>query len=297
MLAAESRSLTQIAATLAVAAAALFLPAPARAEEGLDTTPPQGAVSGLHSPAAGTLDLYLSATDSGSGLAKAEASLDGEVSSVQLAGASVSAVPLALDTGTVPDGPHQLTVRVTDAAANTATLLERAITVRNAVPVTGSVASVTIGVASHSAGDSGGGKGGGKGGNRPPCREPKLRMRLAQRPLWRTHPGRLPVLRFRRLHLYRGHLSCIVDGDRVSAPDGAEVEIFYRIWRRSFRKRRAPITVRKGQIRVREGRLQVRLGFLSGRTIIFRYRSPGGGEARSKLRIAIARTDPPRKGQ
>ena len=122
-------------------------------------------------------------------------------------------------------------------------------------------------------------------------------MRLLSRPLWRTRPGHLPVLRFRRLHLYRGWLSCIVDGRRVSAPDGAEVEIFYRIWRRSFRKRRAPITVRKGQIRVSDGRLRVRLGFLSGRTIIFRYESPGGGLAQAKLRIAIARTDPPKKGQ
>jgi len=39
------------------------------------------------------------------------------------------------------------------------------------------------------------------------------------------------------------------------------------------------------------------VGFVSGRTIIFRYFSPGGGVARFKLRVAIARTDPPRRGQ
>jgi hypothetical protein len=307
---------TAAAATALVAAAAFLLLAPARAQSPPDGSPPSGALAGLRSPASSTLQLLLYASDSGVGLANAEATLDDQSAFARLGTgscpehpspgssaepppgecpASVSAVPLALDTGSVADGSHQLTVRVTDAAANTATLVDRTIAVRNAVPVTGSVASVTIGVASKSAGDSGGG--GGKGGGRPPCRQPKLRMRLAQRPLWRTRPGRLPVLRFRRLHLYRGHLSCILDGKRVSAPDGARVEIFYRIWRRSFRKRRGPITVKKGAIGVRDGRLQVRLGFLSGRTIIFRYRSPGGGEARSKLRIAIARTDPPRQGQ
>jgi hypothetical protein len=55
--------------------------------------------------------------------------------------------------------------------------------------------------------------------------------------------------------------------------------------------------VRKGAIRVKDGRLRVRLGFLSGRTIVFRYVSPENEKARTKLRIAVARTDPPRQGQ
>jgi hypothetical protein len=105
-------------------------------------------------------------------------------------------------------------------------------------------------------------------------------------------------LRFRKRHLYRGWLTCRRGGRRVLAAPGTPVQVFYRIWRRSFRKRRGPIRVKKGTIRVRpNGRLLLRLGFLSGRTVIFRYRSPRGGVARSKLRIAIARTDPPRRGQ
>jgi len=58
---------------------------------------------------------------------------------------------------------------------------------------------------------------------------------------------------------------------------------------------------RSGCARVRLGVWRtgvcVRVGFVSGRTIIFRYFSPSGGVARSKLRIAVARTDPPRQGQ
>jgi hypothetical protein len=289
------------AATVSVAAAAPLLLGPARAAEVPDTTPPTGRVLGLHTPVAGTLELSLQAEDSGSGLASAQATLDTQNSTAQLSGSASSAL-FSLDTRALADGTHDLIVRVTDVAANTATLVDRPIFVRNAPPPpTGTTATATIGVAfGNGGGGAGKGNGGGKGkggGKGPPCHRPKLKMRLAKRPLWRTRPGRLPVLRFRHRHLYRGRLTCMVGGKRVSAPDGAKVQIYYRIWRRSFRKHRGPITVRKGAIRVRGGRLRVRLGFLSGRTIVFRYRSPEGEAASVKLRIAIARTDPPRQGQ
>ncbi len=294
------------AATAMVAAAALLLLGSAQAAEAPDTTPPSGSVAGVRSPAQGTLELRLYLSDPGSGLATAEAALgphttftrlgQGSCPSEPLPGgpqgapgdcpASLSAAPLSLDTTAVPDGVHRLVVRATDAAANTAVLTDREITVRNATVPTATKASFQIGVASRSPDSPGGGKGKGKGKGEgggkgkgtpgPPCRWPQLRMRLASRPLWRTRPGRLPVLRFRHRHLYRGRLTCRVGGKRVSAPDGAKVDVFYRIWRRSFRKRRGPIRVRKGAIRTRDnGRLRVKLGFLSGRTIVFRYRSPG----------------------
>ena len=243
---------TAAAATTLGRGGGFSLLAPALAAEP-DASPPTGAVGGLRSPASGTLQLLLYASDKGSGLASAVASLDGSpASSATLSGASVSAVPLPIDTSSVPDGPHQLTVRVTDAAGNTATLLDRQIAVRNTPPLTGKVASVTVGVATKE--DPGGnGKGGGKGKGKGPCHHPKLKMRLLAKPLWRTRPGRLPVLRFRRPHPYRGHLTCLIDGRRVSAPEGTAVQVFYRIWKRSFRKRRGPIQVKKGQIRVKGG--------------------------------------------
>ena len=290
---------TAAAATALVAAAALLsVLAPASAEEPADTSAPTGAVTGARNPASGTLELRLYANDPGSGLARAEALVDGDrASSADLSGPSVKAVPLQLDTTAVPDGVHRLAVEVTDIAGNSASLLDREILVENSAPATGPVASVKIGVTNKAPNSSGGGgKGGGKGKG-PPCNRPKLRMHLATRPLWRTRPGKLPVLRFRKRHLYRGRLICQAGGKRALAPDGAKVDIIYRIWQRSFRKRRGPIRVRKGAIRVRHGRLGVRLGFLSGRTIVFRYRSPRGEVARKKLRIAIARTDPPRRGQ
>jgi hypothetical protein len=314
---------TPTAATAGFAPTAFFFAAAPGGAQAPDASAPTGAVGGLRSPAKGTLELSLAAHDKGWGLASAEASLGPHTTFTRLGQgscpehpapggpepapgdcpASVSAAPLELDTRAVPDGTHRLVVRVTDAAANTATLLDREITVRNAAVVTGTRASLQLGVSSQSPDSPGKGKGKGKGKGPgagkglPPCRWPRLRMRLLARPLWRTRPGRLPVLRFKKRHLYRGHLTCRVGNKRVRAPEGTPVAVVYRIWRRSFRKRRAPITVRKGQIRVRNGRLRVRLGFLSGRTVLFSYLSPEGGAARSKLRIAIARTDPPRRGQ
>jgi len=294
---------TAAAATVSVAAAAFLLLhlVSASAAEGPDTTPPTGLVSGLRSPARGALELSLSAQDPGSGLAGAEASLDGgAAASVQLSGNSVSAVPLSLDTTAVPDGTHQLAVRVSDAAGNSATLVERQIAVRNAPIVTGSRASVTVGVSSHSnpgkggekgkGGENGKGKGKGVALQSRVCRAPRLRMRLAKRPLWYTRPKHVPALRFRHRYPYTGRLTCRVDGRRVSAPKGTPIDVFYRVWEITFKRRRGQVKkLRKRPIRVRKGgRIWVRLGgFGSGRTLIFRYRR-SDERTRSKLRVAVA---------
>ena len=121
------RYLGTAAATAMVAAAVFLLRGPARAAEVPDTTAPTGAVVGVRDPASGTLQLLIYATDAGAGLASAEVSLDGDsVSFAQLAGSSVSGVPLPVDTHAVSDGSHQLVVEVTDAAGNTAKLLDQA---------------------------------------------------------------------------------------------------------------------------------------------------------------------------
>jgi hypothetical protein len=312
------------AATALVTAAAFLLSGPGRPAAALgaaDGTAPTGSVGGVRSPAAGTLKLLLSATDTGAGLAGAEASLDGGASSFVRLGAgscpehpgagsepppgaecpeSVSSVPLSLDTRSVADGSHQLLVRVTDGAGNTATLVDEAIVVRNA-PRTGAgtTASVAIGIGSE--GDSAISDGGVAAGGSPDrgspqalrtrvCRAPRLRMRLAQRPLWYTRPRHVPVLGFGRRYAFKGRLTCRVAGRRVSAPRGTPVNVFYRVWELTFKRHRGPVKkLRKRPIRVRKGgRLKVRLGgFRSGRTLIFRYRR-GNAVARSKPRVAVA---------
>jgi hypothetical protein len=307
------------AATALVAAAALSLfgqGSPAAALGAPDTTPPDGSVSGVRNPASGTLELRLYASDEGWGLASAEASIDEGVRAFARLGKgscpehptpdepeptpgdcpeAVSAVPMSLDTQPVPDGSHRLVVRVTDAAANTATVVDEEIVVRNAARAMGTKATATVGVTSQGPAEQ-------FGGGRPPsppgrqrrrCRVPKLKMRLASRPLWYTRPHHVPVLRYGRRYPYRGKLTCLTpSGKRVPAPKGTPVEVYYRVWRLSFKRPRGPVRyVRIRELAVgRKGRLRVGLGFKSGRTILFRYHGPDGELAKSKLRVAV----PPR---
>ncbi len=293
------RYLATAAATAMVAAAVLLPRGPAHAAEGPDTTAPTGAVVGVTNPASGTLELLLYANDEGAGLASAEVSLGGEpVLSAPLAGNSVSAFPLPVDTGVVADGSHQLVVEVTDAAGNSAQVLDREITVTNAVIPSGPRATVTVGVSGGQPGaeEPGGGKahpssasGEGQGG----CRRPKLKMHLARKPLWYTRPRHVPVLRYGRHYPYKGKLTCLAaSGKRVPAATGTRVKVYYRVWNMSFKRHHGPVKyylLRKIKVR-KKGLIKVSLGFRSGRTILFRYNNPGGELAKAKLRLAV----PPR---
>jgi hypothetical protein len=307
------------AATASVAAAVFLGALSARGAGEPDTTAPSGHLGGVRSPASGTLELHISASDVGWGLANAEATLDGGASDFAPFGAgscpehplpggpepppgscpaSVLRVPIDLDTRTVPDGSQRLLVRVTDAAANTATLLDREIVVHNAPPSgIGTIASVTVGVGVGKEGEHPG-----RGKGRPPsppgnghgrCRRPKLKMRLARKPLWRTRPHHVPVLRYGRRYPYRGKLTCLASsGKRVPAAKGTPVEVYYRVWHLSFKRPKGPVKyVRLRKIKVgKKGRLRVGLRFKTGRTILFRYHGPYSELAKSKLRLAI----PPR---
>jgi hypothetical protein len=309
------RNTTAAATVLVVAAVLLSLPVwAASAAEDPDSAPPTGAVAGVHNPASGTLELRLYASDSGWGLANAEATLDGQSAFARLGAGScpepptpggaepppgscpesVSAVPLTLDTTATSDGSHQLRVRVTDAAANAATLVDREIVVRNAPPSgLGPIATVTVGVSSQSPGEQH------EGGGRPPsppggghgrCRRPKLKMRLARKPLWRTRPHHVPVLRYGRFYPYKGKLTCLApSGKRVPAPRGTPVEVYYRVWHLSFKRPKGRVKyVRKATIKVhKKGRLAIKMRFKTGRTILFRYHGPYAELAKSKLRLAI----------
>jgi len=309
-------------ATALVAAAAFLLPGPGRPAVALgaaDGTAPSGSVGGVRSPASGNLELLLYASDTGTGLASTEATLDGAPPAVVQLGAcpepspgpecpeSVSGVVLTLDTRAVADGERPLRVRVTDGAGNTATLVDQAIVVRNAPHATGTVASVTVGVGNQGGGESshpargegsqGKGKGAEKGKGkglalrRRRCRAPRLRMHLARpRPQWFTRPKFVPVLRYGGHYIYRGWLTCRVRGRRVYAPRGTPVNVFYRVWELTFKHRRGPVRkLRKRPIKVRKGgRLRVRLGgFRSGRTLFFRYRR-GRDRTHARVRVAVA---------
>jgi hypothetical protein len=306
---------TTAAATALVAAAAFLLPAAARpsvALGALDTTSPRGSVGGVRSPASGILQLRIYASDEGSGLANAEAQLDGAAPAFVRLGSgacperptpgsepppgaecpeSVSGAPLSLDTRSVADGSRRLRVHVTDGAGNTATLVDEEIVVRNAVTPGGTTATVSVGVTGPGiGGEEGEGLSPSPPGRGNRCKRPRLKMRLARRPLWHTRPHHVPVLRYGRRYPYKGRLTCLApSGKRVAAPKGTRVGVYYRVWHLSFKRSRGPVRyVRLREIKVgKKGRLRVGLRFKTGRTILFRYQGPDGELAKSKLRLAI----------
>lgn len=283
-----------------------------------DSSPPTGAVSGVRSPmeTASTLNLMIDASDTAAGLASAQASIGGNTASVSLCpppasagGAvkasprgecpeSVSNVPLPIDVG--GEGSHVLLVTVTDAAGNTTTLVDQTIEVQSPPPPGSN--TITIGIGNGGGPPEGGlpegvppgGGNGGKGGrgevsgasSSTVCRSPLLAMRLVSRPLRyaKVKQGWIPVLRARRNYTYRGRLTCLLGGRRVSAPTGTVVHIFYKIGRHPARRSdRGTMTAHKGNLRAILG-----YSYTSARTIVFSYGAIGGELVQVNIPIEIA---------
>ena len=256
---------------------------------------PSGAVGEVQSPAEAdsTLSLMIDASDTGSGLASAQASIDGNTASVNLCSTppcpeAVSNIPLSIDVGTA--GSHVLLVTVTDALGNTGTLLEAPIEVLDPVPPGSN--TVTVGISAMHEAPSG----------EPPeepahkhplkeppprvppvCPSPMLEMRLASTPLGYTRKG-VPVLRRNRHYRFTGRLTCLHGRRRSSAPEGTPVRVLYKVGRRTF-------TAERGTMFVHRGSLSGMFAFKSARTIIFRYSQAGGEDVEVRISTAIARRD------
>jgi hypothetical protein len=282
-----------------------------------DTEAPRGAVGGVTSPAAGTLNLSLFANDAGLGLASAQATLDGTLAAVADLGgaacaelsaqdatidlaagsscpASIADVALAVDTTRVADGPHVLRVIVRDATGNSTTVAEETITVANTVVPTSNQALLALGTgALPGGGDGGGGGGGGTPGGGggggtgggpsatpgPECRVPDLEMFLRGKPVRRVRG--VPLLRRNVAYRYSGKLTCRVGRKRVPAATGTIVEILFKIGRRYIGTN--GVTTRRGGI------VSVLLALPSSRTVRFRHRSVDGSAARVDIRVSIPR--------
>lgn len=263
---------------------------------GVRDSTPSGAVGEVQSPAEAdsTLSLTIDASDTGSGLASAQASIDGNTASVNLCSTppcpqAVSNIPLSIDVGTA--GSHVLLVTVTDAVGNTGTLLEAPIEVLDPVPPGSN--TVTVGISAAHEGPSA----------EPPeepahkhplkeppsrvppvCPSPMLEMHLASRPLGYTRKG-LPVLRRSRRYRFTGRLTCLHGHRRASAPNGTPVRVLYKVGLRTFK-------ARPGTMLVHGGSLSAMFAFKSARTMIFRYSQAGGEDVEVRISTAIARRDP-----
>lgn len=298
--------------------AATPCPAPVAVELGslgatvTDDQPPRGAVGGIVSPAVGTLNLALRASDAGLGLADARILLDGRLVSVMdLAGAacaelsptdstvdvragatcpeSVTDLTMPVDTTALADGDHRLEVVVRDVAGNAVTVADETIRVTNTRPIRSSTAVLNLGSGGTGTPGAGGGSGPGGGtggaGGTPgapgtvACPQPRLTMALRQRPLRRSRG--MAVVRRGERYRFTGRLTCLVSGRRVSAPRGTVVEILNTLGRRTIVKSGATVRSR--------GEVTAILAYRSSRLIRFRFRSADGSVAQVSIRIIVSR--------
>ncbi len=277
-----------------------------------DIAPPKGAVGGVQSPVSGVENLTLLASDDGVGLASATATLDGApVANAVLGGpscarlsssateidlplgadcpATVKSAPLAFDTSAVGDGPHQLTVTVSDASANATTVVDQTITVRNHPPAQSATLSLGLGTGpSAPTPESAGapsrvaGAAGAAVARLPACVSPELSARMQSRPLRRSPHGVPVVIRATPI-LFVGRLTCLHGKRRVSATSGTVVDVLRKIGKR---------TLRLAGVRVAASGFRVVLRLSSSRTIFFRY---GSGASLRQVRIPVIVAPAPAK--
>jgi hypothetical protein len=272
-----------------------------------DPSDPHGAVGQVRSPATGKLDLKVSATDSGVGLAKSVATLDGTQAAILTFGdntcaelspndstvdypmdancpATVTDKSLPVDISKVPDGNHTLVVTVSDAAGNTSTIVNQQIEVDNTPIVQTKEQQLTIGNEGTTLLPGGGtgtgtGSGGVQGASDTSCNSPKLSMFLSQKPLRVSHG--VPVLSYAGRYRFRGRLTCVVGGKRKSATRHTRVDLANQIGKKVYEKGGA--TVRD------KGGITMILSYKSSRTLIFRFTNLDGKRSQVKIKITVTK--------
>jgi hypothetical protein len=274
----------------------------------VDRTKPNFAVGGTRSPLTGTMDIDVQATDTGSGLRSATATLGSVTDSAPFAGnddcrdltpatqsvdmsinadcAEVGSVDLSLATrNVIPDDDYTLTVTVTDWAGNVRSS-SQPIKVLNTLPVntpTQTLSIGTSGIVQQEAPNNPGAGSDVRGASSRQCRSPRLSVYLAQKPL-RVRRGQ-PVLKVGKRYRFRGRLTCVINNRRRSAPKRTRIDILNTV-RRNKRNR----TVKKAGTRIRDkGRLSVILSYRSSRLITFRFTNSDGQRSQVRIRIRVAK--------
>ena len=102
-------------------------------------------------------------------------------------------------------------------------------------------------------------------------------MTLSQKPM-RVSRG-VAVLQYGKRYRFRGRLTCVINGRRVSAPKRARVDIFNTVGKKTVEK--AGTTVRD------KGNLTVILSYKSSRLIRFRFTSSTGQRSQVSIRIKV----------
>jgi hypothetical protein len=272
----------------------------------LDESAPSFAVGGTRSPLTDAMSINVQATDTGSGLRSAVATLGGVVVSGNFDGnddcrdltpatesidmsinadcAEVDSLTLSLQTkNVIPDGNYTLTVAVVDWAGNVSSSTQP-IQVLNTLPAntpTQTLSIGTSGITQQGGSNNQGGGGGVAGASSQQCRSPRLSVFLAQKPL-RVRRG-LPVLRSGKRYRFNGRLTCVINGRRRSAPKRTRIDILNTVGKRKRTIEKAGTTIRN------KGRLTVILAYKSSRLITFRFTNSDGQRSQVRIRIRVAK--------
>ena len=282
-------------AALLVAACCLVA-ASASAQQAADAQAPDYAIGGLRDPAQGVLVLTVTARDfGGSGLLTATASLGGGASVVahfgdetcvagtEAACPQTGTVELEVPTTSVPDGQHDLDLRVSDAAGNVSAKVQRVITVNNTPAVYTSTILVHVGtgVSDPPPGGAGRSPSGGAGTSlaAPTCQSPRLSLALTTKPVRRQKRTGIPVLAFGKSYRFSGRLTCLVGKRRVNAPRGVAVDVYHHFGRKVVRKPTAKTAL--------SGRVAVNMRLYRKRVIVFRVRGTGRTGVQVRIRVAV----------
>jgi hypothetical protein len=263
---------------------------------------PTGSLGGWRSPANGTLKLQISATAStGAHLDTAQVVVDGAPAAVSLDGGKTTTrgpfrlcdgcdsvgpgqadapVEAQWDTTQFADGPHELTVVLTDTA-NQIGHITNATEIHNAAYPNNPSATLTIGsaVPAPPPAPGPGTQGGIKGASASSCVRAKLSMLLSQKPVRIKH--RVPVLYKNKKYKFTGRLTCVVNTKRHSAAKKTKVDVYAII--KGKRHHKATLRVASG------GKLTVKLASPSSRTLEFRFKGADGKTTRVRIKIKVVK--------
>jgi hypothetical protein len=274
-----------VTAICAVVAALAIAPS-ARAEG----SPPQVWIDGYQSPTEGVfaITVHGRAVTAGATVGSATVTLNGAtIATGALTCAappcSEGSVPVSFDTTAYPDGVYDLKITVSDSTGAIGTDDHPDFEIWNDRPRGSSTATLTIGSAvptpQPGGGSDPGGGGGVLGASEGACAKPKLSMKLSQRPLRIRHG--VPVLVNGKRYRFTGRLTCLVDGQRRSAPTRTRIDLRAIIDGKSHSKGRT--TVGSG------GRIDVRIAATSSRTLEFRFTTEDGQVTRVRIKVQVVK--------
>jgi hypothetical protein len=184
-----------------------------------------------------------------------------------------------------PNGIYTLIVRVVDMAGNETIFRDGAdfpkVEILNNPNLGQSSQQLSIGTSgiatTPGATNNGNNNGGVAGASSTQCSSPRLSAELAQKPM-RVTKG-TPVLQKSKRYLFKGRLTCVVNGKRQSAPKRARIDLQNKVGKKT--------TDVSGTTIASKGAFKIILSYRSSRSLIFRFTNSEGKVAKVTIKIKV----------